>query len=190
MKYVLFSLIGLVHIFGYTHETNEAFFKITQKENTIEIEAEFPWTIRNALINYNPLLEHSVTKIDFQETFANYIKDNLILKNKSGAVLSFQDYQELENNGHSHQNNYLLLFNGTNLFEISNTIMFNIYDNQVNYNTVTVGSKEKTFKTSNGASRFVLDTNNKETYWYVLLLVIPIIYITYRFKNKKNSQLY
>ena len=66
-KFIL-CFVCLFSNLGLAHETNEAFFRIVQKENTIEIEAEFPWTMRNALIAFNPSLENSTNKKDFEST--------------------------------------------------------------------------------------------------------------------------
>ena len=167
------------------HETNEAFFVITQKENTIEIKAGFPWTMRNALIAYNPSLENTASKKDFEHTFIEYIKANLILKNKSGELLQFQNYKELENNDHSNQNSYLIVFNGSNLFEVTNTIMFNVYDNQVNYNKLAISSK--TYKTSKATNHFNVNQKMPSGNWYFLLLIIPFIFLGNRFYQKNND---
>ena len=171
----------------YAHETNEAFFKIVQKENSIEIRAEFPWTMRNALISFNPSLENSTDKKDFEKTFIQYLKANLILKDKNGKTLKYQTYQELKNDGHSHKNNYLIIYKGSDLFEITNTIMFNIYDNQVNYNTITINSKQVIFKTEKGIINFVLKRNENTKYWYLSILLLPFIYFTYQYRNRKTK---
>ena len=189
MKYLLlFSFVCIFNVFGYAHETNEAFFTIIQKENTIEIKAEFPWTMRNALTAFNPSLKKSTNKDDFENTFVEYIKANLLLKDRNGNILKYQAYQELENNDHSHQNNYLIIFKGSDLFEITNTIMFNVYDNQVNYNTITINSKQETFKTKSGLTHFELSESMNTKNRYYFFLFIPIIYIVYRwFVNKKTT---
>ena len=54
---LLFILVNVSGFFGYAHKTDEAFFTFDQKENTVEIHAEFPYTMRNALIEFNPYLE-------------------------------------------------------------------------------------------------------------------------------------
>lgn len=177
--------VCLYSSFVVAHETNEAFFIITQKENTIEIKAEFPWTMRNALIAYNPSLENTAGKKDFEQTFMEYIKENLILKNKSGELLQFQNYKELDNNGHSNQNSYLIVFNGSDLFEVTNTIMFNVYDNQVNYNKLAIS--KKTYKTSKATNHFNVNQKMESGNWYYLLLIIPFIFLGNRFYQKNND---
>lgn len=157
MKTILLSVfICFISVFGFVHETNEAFFKFVQKQNTIEIEAEFPWTMRNALIAFNPSLENSTNKNAFENSFIEYIKANLILKDKNGDTLEYQAFQKLENNGHSHQNYYRVIFKGNDLFEITNTMMFNLNDNQINYNRITINSTEKIIQTKMGLSHIQL----------------------------------
>ena len=75
---LLFCFFCLCSSLGHTHETNEAFFTYIQKENTVEIEVEFPWTMRNALIEFNPLLGNTATKIEFENTFSRYIIEYII----------------------------------------------------------------------------------------------------------------
>lgn len=188
MKYLLFFVFFCVfNIYGYAHETNEAFFTIIQKKNTVEIRAEFPWTMRNALIAFNPSLENTTDKKDFETTFVDYLKAHIVLKDKNGNILKYQEYKILENSGHSHQNNYLIIFKGSDLFEITNTIMFNIYDNQVNYNSITINSKQETYKTKKGFDHFKLGDNKKINYWYLFFLLIPLIYFTYRYLNRETT---
>ncbi|MDA0177377.1 hypothetical protein OOZ35_07740 [Mesoflavibacter profundi] len=176
MKYLYILLFLVCGNSISAHEPNEAFFIFSLGENQITVEAELPWSMRNALIDYNPNLETSNSKQDFENTFVSYIRDNLILKNENGLVLEFEKFEELKNNGHSHQNNYLLTFKGNTLEDVTNTIMFNTYENQVNYNTITWF--ETKFKTSKNKTSFKLNEENKSDlfhYWWLLLLPILII---------------
>jgi hypothetical protein len=188
MKHLLlFSFVCLSNAFGIAHESNEAFFDIIQKENTIEIRAEFPFAMRNALMTFNPSLENATSKKDFENTFIEYIKTNLILKDKNGNELKYQEYKELKNNGHSHQNNYLIVFKGNDLYEITNTIMFNVFTDQVNYHNIIINSKQIKFKTKEGQTHFTLKKNTK--YWWLLFLFIPLVFILIRYLIKNMSKI-
>ena len=150
MKYFYIVLFLVCGNSIFAHEPNEAFFIFNLGENLITVEAELPWSMRNALIDYNPKLKTSNNKQDFENSFVDYIRDNLILKDKNGLVLEFEKFEELNNDGHSHQNNYLLTFKSNKLEKVTNTIMFNTYTKQVNYNTITwIGKKFKTSKNKN-----------------------------------------
>ncbi|MBT8245338.1 MAG: hypothetical protein HKP48_09935 [Winogradskyella sp.] len=183
--YVVFFLVCGNSIFA--HEPNEAFFTFNLGKNQIMVEAVFPWSMRNALINYNPNLETSNNKQDFESTFVAYIRDNLILKDKNGLVLEFKKFKEIDNNGHSHQNNYLLTFKGNTLEEVTNTIMFNTYTNQVNYNTITWNGTK--FKTSKNKTSFKINEGNKLDFFHFWwLLLFPILIITSIVFFKKSSR--
>lgn len=182
--YLVLSFSDLV----CAHQTNEAFFEYNQKKNTVQVIAEFPWSMRNALIEFNHSLENSTNKKDFENTFREYINKNLILKNKNGHALQFKAFNKIENKGHSHQNNFQIIFKGNNVFEIKNTIMFNLYPNQVNYNKVSVNYKTITFTTDKNATHFYLNEHSYNKYWCLLILTIPIIYIINRYSNKKKAQ--
>ena len=169
------------------HEVNEAFFTITENGNTVEVEAEFPWTMRNALIAFNPSLEHATDKNEFESTFVEYIKTHLILKDINGNILEYLDFKQLENNGHSHQSNYLILFRGNKLHEVINTIMFNVNDNQENYHTIDHNTTGKIFTTNKQVNNFYVPEYSSFNYWYVLLLLIPLFYIIKRYFILKGS---
>lgn len=184
MKKVLFLIgMSLIHTVGMAHEANEAFFKISQRDSVIEIEATFPWSMRNALLTFNPSLETATNKRDFENTFIAYIKAKFILKDRNGVVLHYKEYKELENDGHSHQNRYLIMFIGIDLQEVTNTILFNVYENQVNYHTITINTEQETFKTYKAVPSFRLGKEIITSSWYLWFLLVPVCYIIYRMKD-------
>jgi hypothetical protein len=174
--------------YGYAHESNEAFFNIVQKQNTIEIQAEFPWTMRGALIAFNPELKAASNKEAFEKTFVEYMKFNLIFTNELGERLDYSGYREMDNNGHSHQNNYLLIFNGNRFSQVTNTTMFNIYDNQVNYHTLIKNDEEYTFVTNQGQPSFELPKHDSMNYWWVFMLIFPVYFLISRFLIKSKNE--
>lgn len=139
MKYFLcfigFLSINIVH----AHDANKAFFKIVEEEDTkVIVEAEFPWSIRNALIEYNPALKFARDKAEFESTLFDYLESNMVLQGNSGKNFDLISVEEYPVEGHSHQVVYRAIYNGLNLQSLSNTIMFDLYDNQKNYHVVTI----------------------------------------------------
>ena len=108
---IIFTLFTLLTTFGFSHDSNKAFFKINQENNFIEIEAEFPWSIRNALIEFNPELENATFKEEFIASLKKYLELHLILSSNSGNQLELIQLKEITNTGHSHQSNYSILYN-------------------------------------------------------------------------------
>lgn len=49
--FIVEVLAIIVSFFAKTHEPDKAFFEVAQKEDWVEIKAEFPWTVRDALLN-------------------------------------------------------------------------------------------------------------------------------------------
>ena len=163
----------LSRIYGYAHEVNKAFFQITEKDGFTEVRAEFPWTLRDALLDYNPDLNTpSVTKADFETTFVHYMDANLLLLNVQGAQLPLLHFNEIQDGGHSHQNTYLITYDGTGVVEVSNSVMFNIFDNQINYNDAVVGSQSYSFKTSLGSSGVILESAKSFSYFWLIFVIL------------------
>ena len=185
MKYKIALLLSF---FFYencdAHNPNEAFFKIKETQNTVEISAEFPWTLRCSLLMFSPKLRTAKSQQEFEAVFVEYIKKNLILTDKDGKKMLFRSFKELKNDGHSHGNSYLLTFEGKNVTEISNTIMFEISDKQINYHTIE--KKGNSFETNPKQPSLVLNSKTKFSYWYFLILPPLIFYYFYlRTQNRK-----
>ena len=151
MKVLLFlgSLLLLNHGL-FAHEVNEAFFIIKKQQQHIVVEAEFPWVLRNALTTFDPNLENATDKKAFENAFIQYIKANLILIDTDGTPLPFVGFKEIDKSKHAHQNDFILTFKGESVAEITNTLMFNIYDHQINYLTLQLADEESSYSTEKG----------------------------------------
>lgn len=96
------------------------------------VTAEFPWSIRNAVLNKHPEIKSSKKQIDFDLALNKYIEKNLILKNKTGTPLKLNTITPIETNGHSHQNTFKIEYIGSKAISINNTILFDLYSTQKN----------------------------------------------------------
>jgi len=173
--YLSIYFICLSAINGYAHEVNKAFFEIRQFKNEITVDTEFPWTLRDALIEFNPQLnKKGVTKIDFESTFIDYMNENLRLIGRDGDQIEAIGFTEIKNIGHAHQNNYTLTYDSGEIVEILNTTMFNIFDNQVNFSAVIIDDKTYSFKTYPGSEGVLLEDANHQSYWWLMIL-LPIL---------------
>ena len=184
-KQLLIILLSLVSTVGFGHETNKAFFEIIQKDSIVEVHCEFPWTIRSALMAYDTALENAKSKKDFENTFTKYITESLILTDNNGHNLALLGFSEVENNGHSHANNYLLTFKGSGITTLKNTIMFNVFDHQENYHTYKSGTRDFSFSTKNGSP--TVNLNEEESAiskLWLLLGLVPILFLTLKFTRK------
>jgi len=134
----------LLCVKGYgRHEPNEAYFIIIQKEAIVQIQAEFPWTIRKALLNEDASLKNATSKEEFDKAFFNYIKKHLILKDTSNKELDLLSVEELPKTGHNHGGTFLISFSGNEFKSVKNELMFNLYKNQQNHHEFSVSKKNK-----------------------------------------------
>jgi len=130
---LLLILIMCLPFTGWAHEPCEAFFTIKTNQDVIEIEAEFPWTMRNALFKFAPELKDSKSKKDFEMVLFEYVKINLLLIAKNGNSLELLSILELPQSDHTHQNNFLITYEADSLDQLQNTILCDLYSNQKNY---------------------------------------------------------
>lgn len=184
---IAFFLVSFALLFSsYAHDENKAYFKITPKESTVEVIAEFPWAIRDALIRYNPELEHGKQKADFEKTLKMYVSKNFTLTSNSGQNFDLIQMKEFESKGHTHHATYQLIFNGKNLNNIKNTLLFEVSKNHENYHEVFMDGMIKSFITNEKQANFKIKNTNtsKAHYWWLCLLLIPIFYFKKQFKTR------
>ena len=177
---------------GFAHDANKSFFKIEQKNNVVEVQAEFPWSIRNAVMEAFPELESSNNKKDFETAFFNYIDANFSIRN-SNVLLSLVSVKEVDIQSHSHQNNFVFVFAGNNFDTVTNTVMFNIYDNQKNFHDVEINKEYEEFVTTSENTSFKINLESdsessigNDTIVIALALVFSILMTLLFFKTKKK----
>lgn len=195
-QYLLLTLVlTCIQNLGFAHSPHECFFDINIENKGCTIKAEFPWTLRNALLAYEPGLKNAQTPLDFEQAFEKYISAHLILKDSGGKALVFKGFEALESSGHSHQNEYTLRYAGGNVHQVTNTIMFEMSKKQSNYHSLRVDGAEKTFETYWGKDSFIIDdisVNYTQHYVFSFLaigiigLVVYTFWVTSKAKVKEN----
>ncbi|WP_296386289.1 hypothetical protein, partial [Winogradskyella sp.] len=101
--------------------------------------------------------------------------------------------KEVTSQGHSHQNNFMFVFAGNINATITNTLMFNIYDNQKNYHEVEINNKELEFLTTSEKTSFKIDLGSDSKFSMgniVLVVLLCFVFISlmtlwfYKMKEK------
>ncbi|MCG1036336.1 hypothetical protein [Polaribacter sargassicola] len=180
-KFLLFLII--LPFFAFAHDANKTFFKIVQSDDSIIVNAEFPWTLRNALLKFKPELKNSKNKIDFKNAFFDYVAINFILKDKNGQIIELLKIEEDKSvNTHSHQNNYIFYFDNGIFYEIQNTLLFNENKNQENFHFIVLENQKFTRITDNKNYNFNI---YKSTTNYLYWLIIPFLLLLILFFFKK-----
>ena len=120
----------------HAHEPNIAHFEFKQTGNILIVKAEFPWTLRAALLKAFPELEQNPTQEKFDRAIFEYFNERIVVKEKSTEV-KLNTVAQQQN--HSHSVIYELVFGQVQNFEdiiIINTCLFEMYDDQKNFNTI------------------------------------------------------
>lgn len=186
---LVLGIILFVNSYLLAHNPNEAFFTISTNGNYTEVVAELPWSVRNDLILYRPELENSKSDQDYKDAFESYIQQKLILRLQSGEKMSFVSVKEEVHNGHSHQNNFRISYQGSEVHQVENTILFASYENQKNYHFLIKENKKLTYITRPGVPSFTIaDTNywhvNSSKYWIITVLILLSLLSAIYFKRK------
>ena len=167
LKSIVISLF-FISFWCYGHDPNTVSYTLTPTEETTEIVASFPWTIRNALIDFRPQLKEAKTKLDFEKAFFDYTKQHLVLVNIEGEKMKLLKIKPIENQTHTHGNDFKLIYEGTQVKKITNTLLFNTQHEHRNIHFV---NNERLVTTKNNPDIY-LKTDTKTTS-FLWLLCIP-----------------
>lgn len=194
MKYFLILLvISCFQNMSFAHSPHECYFDIKIEKQSCTVTAEFPWTLRNALLAFDPTLKNAQAPQAFEQAFERYIRSHLILKDKEGKMLIFKGFRALESSGHSHQNEYVLEYEGGTIHQVTNTIMFEMSDKQSNYHSIMIDGTKRTFETYKGQDSFIIDnlSTNYTPYFifgFVVIGIIGIVAYKYWPTAKKHAK--
>lgn len=129
---------------AFAHEPNEAYFEFRQSGDAIIVRAEFSWTLRQALLQAYPKLERERTQAAFDRAIFNYFDTNIVL-HENGAPLALKGLEQ-EKQGQSHSVVYILEYENLKQLPglvVSNSCLFDLYENQKNYLTFLLPGGEK-----------------------------------------------
>ena len=133
MRALFIIIMSMTYYIGHAHSAKEAYFNIYKSEQSIDVYAEFPWTIRNALLTFKPELDQIKDDGIFEDAFFTYVEQNFKVLDENSTPLKLLEIKKNKVNGHAHQTNYIFRFKKGQLKQISNTLMFNINKEQVNH---------------------------------------------------------
>lgn len=176
IKFICFcSILYLAR--GYCHEGNTAYFEIQVVDSEpIIIIADFPWTLRDALIEFDSTLLLDRREETWKNSFKNYISQYLKFYENNLQQLKLIRIDVLPGTQSSHSIKYKLQFEEGKISKIDNRLMFNINTDQVNYHSIKSKSGEIEFATNVQSPRYKL-RNIKFLNFYSLLLVFGSIFL-------------
>ena len=161
-------------MFLNAHEANGAYFEFNINGAELKIKAEFPSTLRPALLNKFPELKENFSKDDFDLSLFRYLSDNIKIW-KLRKLLELKKVTALEQTN-SQSAVYELQYNNdarSGAINITNTCLFEIFENQKNYhNVIMPGLKQPEFTTEFSHPDFlILSRPNK----LVSAWIIPVV---------------
>ena len=139
------------------HNTKEALYNIEVRSEQIYILAEFPWTIRKALLEFEPKLKEASDKEAFHRSLFSYVDANFLLKNTQGKKMQLLSVKEVDHQGHAHQSNFEFYFKGSEFVELQNELFFNISKNHKNHHFVSIRDRIYQLTTSVVAPSFLIN---------------------------------
>ena len=190
MKKIFLFLASLVICLQINaHSAKEAFFTF-KVDTTLSVEAEFPWTIRKALIKDYPELATIKSKTVIDSLCVEYLKENFRVFNDAGIINPVEKVVELPNSGHSHSYKVKMIFRDLGFQTIKNSLMFNLNENQINFHEVILDGEVQYFQTNQQKSTFKVRQGIPCELW---VIVIGFIVLTIAFallvKRKRSLKL-
>ena len=177
-KQLIFLLTFAYLTFSYAQDTNIAHFKITPKNQLIEIEADFPRTFQNALEANKPTLEFSTNKKDYKNALTLYFKKNLVLIDEDGKEMELLNAIEIHSKQQPLQQEFLITYKGSNLQSITNTSLFNISEQQVNYHVLKTAYNDLNFSTTPNQIQYIIPSKfNILNYKYYILVTLFFVFL-------------
>lgn len=178
MKQVVLILSVLfLSLQTYGHSADEAYFRFFVHEELVIVEAEFPWSMRNALLEFQPALENSKLKSDFESALKEYVNENLRLLSSSGDTFKMVSFKEFRESLNSNNGIYVIRFKGRDLSLIQNSILFSIYPHQKNYNILNLGDLKEIYITEIGQESFLIQKKLERSRWFPLVLILPALLV-------------
>ena len=189
MKITLTILCTIfLYLTASSQDAKTAHFDITTTDKNIVVAAEFPWTIHNALIEFNPSMKNDTSKQSYINTMKQYIEAHFHIITPFGFEAKLTDIKRVQKNEHSHQANFIFLFKKDSIHSIRNSLLFDQSPKHVNHHTITHGNTTKTFQTSISNNIYEPINNKNDINWWIissLIMTLGIILTIAIVKQKR-----
>lgn len=172
----LIAFLSLYTLQTAAHDPNKAYFEIEKSGNYWLVTCEFPWSLRNAVIDQFEYLEEEKDPKQFEKAFELYLTQNLVLHDEKGQALKLVQMEEVKSKEHAHSATFELRYEYKKLASIINTCLFNLYPNQTNFHKIHMEGSEMSFETNLEKHEYFLHgVSNKMNYIMVGLLFSVLI---------------
>ena len=174
LKLSWFYWIGIIGPLN-AHEAHQAFFEIQETElKEINIWADFPWTLRDALIQFDSTLLTDKQEVVWSSAFERYVIQNFRVNNTNGNTLKFLSIEELANTHSGHSIRYNFKLEWGIIGEIENRLMFNVNGNQENYHKIIRKDGSVEFVTNRDSPNYLFKENHNSYFYFVISIFVGI----------------
>jgi hypothetical protein len=141
----------------------------------LEVEFEFPWTIRNAVLDFDSSLISSQSKSEMLQGVKRYLRHYFVIENEAGENLKITKLQE-RSNGSSHHYIIMATYSNNNTVQkIDNHLMHNISKEHVSYHYFKPKTNSPEWKTTYDKPRIVFYSSSSQSGDYIITLSLIII---------------
>ena len=175
MRQVLI-ILGLIFLLNQilAHSPNEVSFSIYEKDTFILVDAEFPWSLRNAVFMFDSTLNKESTFQDIQNSLFLYIQVNLILTDEAGEKLEL--LKVTDQKGQSHHEEYQITFEKRPIQKIRNTLLFNFSSKQKNFHLLEINGGKTEFVLTKDKPEIAFKSEKPFKYLFYFFGVLIVIF--------------
>jgi hypothetical protein len=169
---------------AFSHSPNEVSFSIYEKDTSILVETEFPWSLRNAVFIADSSLNDSSSYKEIKTSLFNYVNQNFVIIDVNGKQIKLLKLIDLKNQGH--HENYQFVFEKKEIGKIKNTLLFNFSSKQKNFHLFQLNGKKLEFVlTKENPEKIIAEQSNLSKIVLalsVLFLIIGALILTRKTK--------
>ena len=164
-------LIAIFSVCSWSQDSNETFFEIHFEKDSVRVDAEFPFTLRQAMFqdldqDSNAYFNYFGKKeFEYHEIMDFYFRKNLFLVDKSGDTSFIQNYRVIKTEESNNPQYKFIFLRTSRKLTMHNSLLkrdLQFNEKNINKHTVWKGGKKFEFETKMGATSFLLPSSSKE----------------------------
>lgn len=183
-------MLTVVH-FAQAHEPDLGYFLIQSQGSFIRVEAELPWTIRNAVYQFKPDLPLDATQNQLDRALFEYIAQHFVLLNEQGKPLPLLEVRPIKREGHTHQFDVEFLYQGSSASVLRNTLLWNVVSQPIHTHEVVHLFSREYYQTHRGQAEVMFHRRIFHHQGNVLFggliaatLFVFLLFLTYRIRKR------
>jgi len=173
------------------HDPDQGYLKVERWGSIVHVEAELPWTIRNAVFDFDSTLNPQATQAQLDASLFAYIREHLRLLDENGNSLPLLSVVTLNKQGHTHQFDMVCLFEGNSVKTIHNTLLSNVVEHPKHTIQVVHLWTTRQYESNRQQERIILASGIYHPFWVLgvwsglfLVLIACLLFLTIVIKKR------